>query len=143
MGYSEVPSDNEVLTFATTWPGEPASGAPKMDPAWVAAWLARMNARSGDWPANWQRALIAAWRTDFRTWSPHRQTNQTGQGAKNGEKPRTPWELKQRLDALREQERQHPANEEGAAFLGSATDEETAELETIRAELRQLQGVAA
>lgn len=139
--FSEVPGDDEVLAYAATWPGEPTSGAPKMDPAWVAAWLARMNARSGEWPSRWDRALIAAWRADFRHWP---KANQTGGYPKNGgEKPLSEWALKQRRDALEKQIATHPANEDSAAWMGEATAAETAELETLRAELRELSGVAA
>lgn len=54
-------SDLEILKWAELWPGEPATGAPKMDLKWVTAMLEKLNGRER-WPDRWQRWLIACWR---------------------------------------------------------------------------------
>jgi uncharacterized protein YdaU (DUF1376 family) len=61
--------DMEILQFAAEWPGEPASGTPKMIPAWVLGQIKILNGRN-TWPNDWKRWLIACWRTDFRTYLP-------------------------------------------------------------------------
>jgi uncharacterized protein YdaU (DUF1376 family) len=61
-------SDDEILGWAAGWPGELATGLPGMDRAWVEQKLVQLNGRN-QWPADWQRWLIACWRGDYRTFS--------------------------------------------------------------------------
>lgn len=135
-GFATVPSDEEVLDFASKWQGELASGTPIMPREWVIEWLRVMNRRSGGWPLQWERALVASWRAEHRSYT----ELGSGAGAKNGEKPPTAWGLKQRLDLLRQKEREHPANETSSAHMGEVSPEEQAELDGIRAEIRDLEG---
>jgi len=63
------PDDLDVLAFAAKFPGEPASGTPGPIPTeYAAAWLARMMGRQM-FPARWERALVAQWRADHRTFA--------------------------------------------------------------------------
>lgn len=66
--FFEVPSDLEVFQFASTWPGEPSSGAPKMPLEFVTWWIARVNERAVGWPKDWRRAIVADWRQKFPSW---------------------------------------------------------------------------
>lgn len=59
-------ADAEVLKWSAAWPGESASGCPVMDRAWVELKLVQLNGRR-EWPANWQRWLIACWRGEHRS----------------------------------------------------------------------------
>jgi uncharacterized protein YdaU (DUF1376 family) len=61
-------SDTEVLAWAADWPGEMASGTPKMNPTWVKLKLVQLNGRR-EWPGNWQRWLVACWRGEHRSFS--------------------------------------------------------------------------
>lgn len=58
--------DLEILAWAAKWEGEIQSGTPPMDAEWVKAMLTKLNGRR-EWPSDWQRWMIAAWRTDCRT----------------------------------------------------------------------------
>ena len=64
----ESVSDNVVIQFGQDWPGEMASGTPKMDPAWVMQKLTQLNGRR-EWPRDWKRWLISVWRVEHRTFS--------------------------------------------------------------------------
>ena len=57
------------MDFARTWPGEMASGAPKMHPEWVTGFLKKLNGRNS-LPHSWQRLMIATWRDEFRGFKP-------------------------------------------------------------------------
>lgn len=127
---AECPSDGEVQEFSASWVGEPTSGTPAMDREWVLRWLSRMNARSGDWPRDWRRAMIAAWRTDFRAGS----TNGNG-------KPATTWELRQALDVLKGKLAKHPGNRDSSFCIGDPTEEEEQEVEKIKKEISRLEGL--
>jgi uncharacterized protein YdaU (DUF1376 family) len=61
-------ADEEILTWAAEWPGELASGTPVMDRAWVEQKLVQLNGRK-EWPASWQRWLVACWRGEHRLFS--------------------------------------------------------------------------
>ncbi len=129
---AECPSDQEVQDFTASWVGEPASGVPAMDKAWVDRWLARMTARSGDWPRDWRRAIIAAWRTDFRA------------GSVNGSgKPATTWEIKQKIESLQGKLAKHPGNRESSFCVGEPSAEEEDEVEKIKKEISRLEGTVS
>jgi hypothetical protein len=64
-----VPDTSEVFAFAAGFAGEPATGAPGPIPAgYVAGWLKLVEGRR-EFPPRWQRALVAAWRADFRSYA--------------------------------------------------------------------------
>jgi hypothetical protein len=128
-----LPSDEEVQKFAAAWPGEPASGVPPMPAAWVDAWLARILARSGteSFPVQWQRAIVAGWRKDFRS------GNVGGEFASS--KNPGMWEMTKRLEALKGQRANHPANEQSAAFAGEPTADEEEEYDRLVREIRDLE----
>jgi len=60
--------DLEILRWAAEWPGELASGTPRMPVEWVKVALAKLNGRN-TWPANWTKWLISVWRAEHRTFS--------------------------------------------------------------------------
>jgi len=62
--FSEVASakDAKVIAWAETWPGEVASGTPKIPKKWLHGWLAKINGRAMGWPQNWEYAVISDWR---------------------------------------------------------------------------------
>lgn len=64
----ESVSDNVVIQFGQEWPGEMASGTPKMDPAWVIKMLAQLNGRR-EWPRDWRRWLVSVWRGEHRAFA--------------------------------------------------------------------------
>jgi hypothetical protein len=125
-----IPGDQEVLDFGAAFPGEPSSGAPMMPKAFVEKWLARMNARSGGWPLDWKRALVAEWRKEFRTWGKGGNTKSGGAFSV--------LDLKTRKQALDEQIAKHPANPEGAGW-GEPSPEEEEEFDVLKAERRTVE----
>jgi predicted transposase YbfD/YdcC len=139
-------TDAEVIEWAAAWPGEPASGAPTMDPQWVFDWLARMRSRSGpdSFPVNWKLAIVAAWRSAFRTHGLGGGPVNGRSGAqgwqKNGVKKQpTVWELKTQLEALQDRIAEHPANEQSASFISDqVTTDEEEELGRLQKEMRDL-----
>jgi hypothetical protein len=103
--FPEIPDDRMVFQYADGWPGEPASGAPKIPRAFAEEWVARMTGRR-EWPRDWKRKLVADWRASFRGW-------RAGAGKKNG--PRERWQLEKDLAAMVERIKGHafaawPAN---------------------------------
>ncbi len=82
--FPESVSDDLVLAFAKEFPGEPSSGAPPMPRRFVEEWLLQINGRR-EWPGNWKRLLLAAWRVRFRTWLESGEKN--GGGALLGTSP--------------------------------------------------------
>lgn len=66
--FPEQVGDEVMLAFCQSWPGEPATGAPKMAEDWVVDILARLNGRR-DLPRDWKRFVVAMWRKEFRTWN--------------------------------------------------------------------------
>jgi hypothetical protein len=119
-----IPPDGEVLNFAVKWPGEAASGTPKMPVEFVREWLAKMNGRTVGWPLLWDRALVAEWRSKHATWGKKR-VNGTKNGAPNM------LDLKTQLQAIERRMVTHPANEESATFGGQVTAEEQAEFDNL------------
>jgi hypothetical protein len=119
-----IPPDGEVLNFAVKWPGEPASGTPKMPIEFVREWLAKMNGRTVGWPLQWDRALISEWRSKHATWGKKRVN-----GSKNGA-PNI-LDLKTQLQAIDRRLVTHPANEESATFGGQCSAEEHADFENL------------
>jgi hypothetical protein len=63
--FPESVSDDLVMAFAVNWPGEPASGTPVIEIAWVADFLVRINGRR-EWPLDWRRFMVACWRKEWR-----------------------------------------------------------------------------
>lgn len=131
--YFNAPTDEEVLAFALKWPGELASGAPTMPLPFVQSWLARMNARSGDWPRSWERALVASWRQDFRAFGQNKNiagAAPSGIGAK--------IDLRTRLKLVEEKLRKHPAAEDCGTSIGPVTDEEQTEFDGLQRQASEL-----
>ena len=56
----EIPSDEEVLEFGQTFPGQRGMRGP-MDQMFVVCWLSDVFGRR-EFPPNWKRHLVAAWR---------------------------------------------------------------------------------
>jgi hypothetical protein len=134
-GSADLPSEDDVIRFGEEWPGDMARMVPAMDPDWVLAWNARMSARSGDWPAQWQRAMISAWRSDWRGWASKKTANSNGGGRGDGT-----WGLKQRLEQLRQAAGRHPGNEQSTAYAVEAPRGVVDDYEKICGEIKSLEG---
>lgn len=80
-------------------------------------WLTERGQVISDWRSAMERALLTGRRR--------------GMG-KNGEKSESTWESVQRLERLREQLAQHPANENSTAFVGEPTEDERTDLEELQ-----------
>ena len=95
--FPESVSDEVVIAFGESFPGEPASGAPKMPQAWVFEFLKKLNGRR-EWPRNWQAFMVSCWRTDHRT---YQQTGHTPETKKTGASPaQQRFELSQELEGI-------------------------------------------
>jgi hypothetical protein len=93
-GLPEQTSDEAMLDFARTWPGEMASGTPTMHPDWVTGFLKKINGRNS-LPHSWKRLMIATWRDEFRGFKP--ATGPTPQA--NGHSGEAIWKKLRDLDA--------------------------------------------
>ena len=61
-----VPTDEEVLKFGATWPGEPASAIPAvMESAWVSKWLAWSKSDRKTFPLDWKADMLRRYRSDW------------------------------------------------------------------------------
>jgi hypothetical protein len=103
-GVVEPPSDEEVFKFCEQWSGEPDSGIPKIPREFAERWLAQMAGRTRGWPVDWQRKLVADWRTGFRTWNLGKKAG----GKILPQKKRERWQVEKDLAAAREQLATHP-----------------------------------
>jgi hypothetical protein len=135
-GGAHMPSDDEVIEFGAAYPGDMARGVPVMDPEWVSAWLARMCARSGEWPVQWQRAIVSAWRSDWRMWG---QKNAGKNGGALVVRQDGTWGLKQRLEELRHEANTHPGNRGASAYVPDGPQELEDEYEKLCAQIRELE----
>jgi hypothetical protein len=136
VGGTGAPEDWEVFDWANKWPGEPATGAPKLPIEWVKVWLSRMNARSGGWPMDWKRALVSAWRVDFRQWvvggqeknaAPNSQRKPTGETP-----PQRRFRLDRELEGLMEQL-------EALKSVGADYRPLEPQIEAVKLELKELE----
>lgn len=142
---AEAPSLAEVEAWAATWPGEPATGAPPIDPDWLRDWFAfRDNSRTSGWDRfrDWRRLAISDWRKQFRAW-PAKKAG----GGSGGPGARTPaggsgvWAMKQRVEAVRKAIAEHVANRNSSAYVVDAavTPELAAELKKLREEESEIE----
>lgn len=137
--FAEVPSRDEVLDVAGDFQegvGE-LLGHPAIDPGWAVGWWEwRQNSATAGFHTfrDWRVQLVRDWRKQARSWM-ERQKN-----AKNSaEKPASAWELKQRIEALESQIRDHPGNPGNTVGSLDRKKREKPAWEAKRRELRELQ----
>lgn len=140
-GESIIPDDAEVMLFALRWPGEPASGTPQMPETYVLHWLGRMNARSGGWPLDWQRALVADWRANHRDFAKSASARPQGnaelpQNQKN--RGQTPAQLRFKIDRELEAIRERLESAHATNLQPDPTD--VARERELEAELKKIGG---
>lgn len=63
----EQVGDEEMIAFGRQFPGEPATGAPKMPDEWIFEAVVKINGRTNP-PADWRKLMVALWRNEFRGW---------------------------------------------------------------------------
>jgi hypothetical protein len=109
-GFSEVPSESEVLTVAEAFPGDLARGIPAHIPArWAADWF-RYKFGSGQWPKKWREKLALDFRNDWLAGHPKARSGAGGAIQTAGRSPaqarfemsRELEEIQERLDACHE-----------------------------------------
>jgi uncharacterized protein YdaU (DUF1376 family) len=131
--FSHVPTDAEVIAFGAAFAGEPASGAPgPMPPDWLAEQLRGFHGRR-EFPIQWRRLLVAAWRADFR-----RYTQSGSGGEKNAAAPA--WQTVQaskQQDALKRELREIEEQAESIDQCGAEVPG------AMRRRLRELTGLLA
>jgi hypothetical protein len=95
---SSVPSEEEVLAFAQTWPGDMSRGIPPGIPeAWVLGWFA--NVVQSDRPVcNWRRILVLRFTADWV--AGHSKARGESLGKKNGAAGEKMGALEDRLSEL-------------------------------------------
>lgn len=137
----ELVSDEAIMQFGKSFPGEPASGAPgPMDPHWVLDFIRKINGRN-TFPANWQRLMTSSWRVEFRSWKPSQSGQKTGgYPEKNGEKMAA-VSPSVRVIELRNELRQLEAADAAERASDLLPDTSRREkIAEIRAELTRLEG---
>lgn len=137
------PTADEVIAFARAFTGEMAAGTPGPIPdEYAARWHAwRANSRNAgfDTILDWQRDLTFRWRTDWR-----KHGAQAPGDAATAEKgapktAETPWQLKQRLEALGALIAEHPGNPENGVGSLARKERERPAFDALRRERRELQ----
>lgn len=104
---SQVPSEEAVLEFASSWPGDMATGVPPGIPAdEVLSWYRWRLTNGGPMPKKWREDLAITWRSKWL------KTQRTG-GHVNGQRPEPAWAEAKRLE---EELRTHKCNPESATF---------------------------
>jgi len=95
---SSVPSEEEVLAFAQTWPGDMSRGiSPGIPEAWVLGWFA--NVVQSDRPlSNWRRILVLRFTADWV--AGHSKARGEALGKKNGAAGEKMGALEDRLSEL-------------------------------------------
>lgn len=96
------------------------------------------------WPvgANWQAAVTRT----FTRWRADGSPKECGKNGSTGKNGGGVWAIQQRLGALRDREKNHPANDQSSAWCGEPTNAEADDLEKVRRQIRecelQLAGIA-
>ena len=121
--------DLEILAWADEWPGELATGAPKMPRVWVVEMIAKLNGRN-QWPSDWQRWLVSCWRDAFRTF---------GSGKNSGGKKNAPVSASVQAIGLAEEERALAAQIRAYGDM-EVPAEKKARLKAVREQLEKLKG---
>lgn len=125
------------MSWATQWLGEPASGTPPMPQDYVVHWLAMANQRSRVM-ANWQRALVAAWRKDWRTWNVNGAA-----GVIAAARPVSPemrrLDITRQIEAVKAAIEKSPANSMGVWNAAEPTDEDRQKLAKMRTRKKELE----
>jgi hypothetical protein len=136
--FAEAPSQAEVLKAASDFQegvGE-LIGHPAIHPKWAAQWWEwRGNSatRGFDTLRDWRIQLVRDWRSQARGWLA-RQT----EAGKNAEKSPTAWEMKQRIDALEAQIRDHPGNPDNTVGSLERKKREKPACDLLKRELKEL-----
>jgi uncharacterized protein YdaU (DUF1376 family) len=123
--WAEAPSLNECLTWAATIGAELASGAPAIDPEWVQDWWGYRQNQVGWDIASWRGTAREAWRKQWRKWPQIKARRQPVPEAQRDAIPRppkveSPWERKQRVEALQAAVDGHAANRLSSSYVGES-----------------------
>ncbi len=141
--FAEVPSLQEVLEAASSLQEGVGDliGCPPIRPGWAQNWWEwRSNSATLGFQTlrSWRTQLARDWRRQWRTWEAREKSaEKSGEGKPRG--PETAWMLKQRIEALEAQIRDHPGNPGNTAGSLERKKREKPAWENLRRELRALQ----
>jgi hypothetical protein len=146
-GCVEWPSLEAVLKVAIEYPGSMARGIPAIIPkGWAEYHFHHRTHERQSWAKDWKAAMISLFELQWQNGQAaargiSRPKNLDGQTGGNGTKKNGGvWQTKQRLEALKNREKNHEANELSASYCGEPSEEQWKDLEKLRREIRETEG---
>jgi len=134
-----IPSDSEVEAFCAAFQ-DLARGITGIPEVWWRGWLSHQLSRPV-FPVQWQASLRNAFLGDWVARHPKALgEGRNGEANDSGHKGVSVWEVRQRLEALKNRAVNHEANDASAAWCGEPTEEQWKDFEKVKAEIRECEG---
>lgn len=133
----EIPSEQEVLAFAATWPGDMARAIPGVIPEqWVLYFMAQLEERRAQWPNNWQPWLVRRFTSDYVAGFPRARGGASSAKSSATSGPSLLTQLRQ----VQEEIAKHPGNPDNG--VGSL-ERKKAELPAFRELQKKMEAIKA
>lgn len=134
--FPEQNSDEAMMEFGRTWPGEMASGTPGMDSDWVVDFITWLNGRNS-MPHSWKRLMIAKWRKEWSDYQVNRSGRQPAKPS-SGVSGEAVWKKLRALDGrIKDLDAQIVGFETTQPELAEGLEVEVKKLRAERKELSQ------
>ena len=107
----EIPTDEAIVAFAKSWPGDIQRGIPAgITEAWALGWIAWRRSDPRPFPKDWQDDMVRRFRADWV--SGHRNARPTSSAAQAGSRPVSQGQIWHEIRELEALIASHPGNPE-------------------------------